>query len=66
MPFRDAYKKVGSDIEAGRFAPEKKLEHSHEGSMGNLCIAEIRTMMEELLQQFNFGDHRAAVARLLE
>ena len=37
MPFRDAYKKVGLDIEAGRFTPDKDIRHTHEGSIGNLC-----------------------------
>ncbi len=40
MPFRDAYKKVGLDIEAGNFKPNKEVHHTHEGSIGNLCIDE--------------------------
>ena len=37
MPFRDAYKQVGLDIEAGKFVPSKSVNHTHEGSIGNLC-----------------------------
>ena len=37
MPFRDAYKQVGLDIEAGKFIPSKSVNHTHEGSIGNLC-----------------------------
>ena len=36
-PFRDAYKKVGLEIEAGEFKPNKDIHHTHEGSIGNLC-----------------------------
>ena len=42
MPFRDAYKKVGMDIQAGHFKPRKEVHHTHEGSIGNLCNEEIR------------------------
>jgi argininosuccinate lyase len=45
MPFRDAYKKMGQEINAGNFIPKKDIEHSHEGSLGNLCLEEIRKKM---------------------
>ena len=54
MPFRDAYKKVGMDIEAGRFTPRKEVHHTHEGSIGNLCNKEIRALMEQVWSGFNF------------
>ena len=54
MPFRDAYKKVGMDIEAGRFTPHKEVHHTHEGSIGNLCNKEIRALMEQVWSGFNF------------
>ena len=41
MSFRDAYKKLGKDILEGNFTPNKKVEHTHEGSLGNLCLKEI-------------------------
>ena len=41
MPFRDAYKKVGLDIEAGNFSHSKEVHHTHEGSIGNLCNDEV-------------------------
>jgi len=65
MPFRDAYKKVGLDIEAGRFSPEKKLSHTHEGSIGNPGVSEIRSLMDSLLPQFNFQVHHTAFSKLL-
>lgn len=45
MPFRDAYRKVGEDIEQGTFTAPAHLQHTHEGSIGNLCTAEIRAQM---------------------
>ncbi|MFD2999003.1 argininosuccinate lyase [Pontibacter toksunensis] len=65
MPFRDAYKKVGADIEAGTFSPTAKVTHTHEGSIGNLCNEEIAIQMQQALAQFNFECVEAAYARLL-
>ncbi len=46
VPFREAYKQIGSKIEAGNFKPEKKLNHTHEGSLGNLCLDKIKAKMK--------------------
>lgn len=54
VPFRDAYKKVGLDIEQKKFQPEKKVQHIHEGSIGNLCNTEIKDKMQKLLAEFHF------------
>ena len=54
LPFRDAYKQVGLDIEAGRFAPDKQVRHTHEGSIGNLCTEQIRTLMDHVWEGFGF------------
>lgn len=54
MPFRDAYKKVGLDIEAGTFTPDKNIHHTHEGSIGNLCNDRISAFMEKTLSEFCF------------
>lgn len=53
MPFRDAYKKVGLDIEAGKFVPDKNIHHTHEGSIGNLCNDKIQALMEQCLDGFH-------------
>lgn len=45
VPFRDAYKQVGNAINSANFNPEHKVQHTHEGSAGNLCNAEIKAMM---------------------
>jgi len=49
MPFRDAYKKMGQEINEGTFAPKKDIQHTHEGSLGNLCLEEIREKMKKLI-----------------
>ncbi len=54
MPFRDAYKKVGADIESGNFKYNSKISHSHEGSIGNLCTGEIKKMMAKIVDSFPF------------
>lgn len=54
IPFRDAYKQVGLAIEADDFSPEKKVHHTHEGSIGNLCTGEIVAMCKETMAAFHF------------
>ena len=65
MPFRDAYKKVGLDIEAGKFTPVKEVHHTHEGSIGNLCNDRIVELFQETLSQFNFDTYHKAFDKLL-
>ena len=65
MPFRDAYKKVGLDIEAGRFKPDKNIHHTHEGSAGNLCNDKIQALMDSVLADFKFDKMDKAIASLL-
>ena len=48
MPFRDAYKQMGKEIDAGTFTPKRNIKHTHEGSLGNLCLEEIRKKMQSL------------------
>ena len=66
MPFRDAYKKVGLDIEAGNFTPDKNIHHTHEGSIGNLCNDKISRLMAEVVAGFNFSRMETAVDSLLK
>ena len=54
VPFREAYKKVGIDIENGNFKAEKTVHHTHEGSIGNLCTDEISALMQQTLDKFHF------------
>ena len=65
MPFRDAYKKVGLDIEAGRFKPCKEVHHTHAGSIGNLCNAQVAELMMERYDAFGFEQVDEAERKLL-
>ena len=65
MPFRDAYKKVGLDIEAGKFTPTKSVAHTHEGSIGNLCNDRICALMDDVVKSFNFDKVEKAVEKLV-
>lgn len=65
VPFRDAYKQVGLAIEAGQFTYSTNLDHTHEGSIGNLCTNEIKWKMNKVLEGFEFGKVEKAVAALL-
>jgi len=64
VPFRDAYKKVGMDIENGAFTPGKKIKHTHEGSIGQLCLREIKNKMTET--KVNFASAEKAEQSLWE
>ena len=66
MPFRDAYKKVGLDIEAGNFVPDKNIHHTHEGSIGNLMNAEIQQLFNSILSDFHFERMEQAEKSLLQ
>jgi argininosuccinate lyase len=64
MPFREAYKKVGADIEKGSFVPSASVSHTHEGSIGNLCNQQIASMMHDVILGFNFGKTKEAIDTL--
>ena len=66
MPFRDAYKKVGLEIEAGEFVANKNIHHTHEGSIGNLCNDKIQALMEQTMEEFSFDKVRNAEKKLLD
>ncbi|MFZ9236124.1 MAG: argininosuccinate lyase [Algoriphagus sp.] len=66
VPFRDAYKKVGGDIEANRFvANQEQVNHTHEGSIGNLCLPEIQSKLDQARSKFDFQKMDQAVSSLL-
>lgn len=65
MPFRDAYKKVGLDIEAGKFTHSKEVHHTHAGSIGNLCNDKIEELMQQAVSGFNFEKVEEAEKALL-
>ena len=65
VPFRDAYKQVGLNIEAGKFVPVKKVHHTHEGSIGNLCNDQISALMQNIMDGFAFNRVNEAEQQLL-
>ncbi len=64
VPFRDAYKQVGIEIEKGEFKIPEEIHHTHEGSIGNLCTQEIKNKMNSTLEQFNFAQVNSAIEKL--
>lgn len=54
VPFREAYRQVGLDIEAGSYKPNRCVNHTHEGSIGNLCTVEISALMNAQIEAFEF------------
>lgn len=66
VPFRDAYKQVGLAIEAGDFTPDYHLNHTHEGSIGNLCNDKIKELYDKILAGFNFDTYHKALSALLD
>ncbi|MFI5162911.1 MAG: argininosuccinate lyase [Sphingobacteriales bacterium] len=66
VPFRDAYKQVGLAIEQGNFDPETAVNHTHEGSIGNLCNTQIADSINTLLKSFNFEKVQRSVESLIK
>jgi len=65
VPFREAYKNVGSTIANGTFTAPEKVTHTHEGSIGNLGNDQIKSMMEQVIAGFQFEAVDQAIANLL-
>ena len=63
--FRDAYKEVGLRIENGDFTPDKTVNHTHEGSIGQLMNNEIQAYKEQIIKQFNFEQVHECVKNLV-
>lgn len=66
LSFREAYKKVGQVIEAGEYVPDKKINHTHEGSIGNLCNDKIKEKMDKTIALFNFESYETALEELVK
>lgn len=66
MPFRDAYKQVGMAIERGEFEFNGTLNHTHEGSIGNLCNDKIAEKMNRIVERFGFDRVHSAIDSLLK
>ena len=66
VPFREAYKQVGKDVQSGTFQPDRKVHHSHAGSIGNLQNEAIALKMKEQWDQFNFLHWQKAITELVQ
>ena len=66
IPFRDAYRIVGESIEKGTFSCNATVNHTHEGSIGNLCNAQIKAKYQETLKEFDFEKVHQAISNLLK
>jgi argininosuccinate lyase len=66
IPFRDAYKQVGTDIESGKFHANKSINHTHQGSIGNLCNEQIKEYMDGIVSQFDFQKVTIAQSKLVD
>ncbi len=64
-PFRDAYKKIGAEIEEGKFDYTTALNHTHEGSIGNLCTEQIAHAMQKAINEFGFEKYHEAIRVLI-
>ena len=65
VPFREAYRKVGESINNNTFHPEKTIHHTHEGSIGNLCLPQIREKMTGIIESFHFDRAEKAIEYLI-
>ena len=66
VPFRDAYKKIGENIQSGNFTPNKTVRHTHEGSIGNLCNDKIKAKFEKVVKEMGFDKVKHALKGLVE
>ena len=62
---RDAYKKIGMDIEAGKFSYDTHVQHTHEGSIGYLATEEIKKQMKKIVESFPFASVQKAIDKLI-
>ena len=66
LPFRDAYQQVGESIARGDFKPDRSISHTHQGSIGNLCLPDIRAKLEKTMRGFSFEKVKAQLQSLLQ
>jgi len=65
-PFRDAYRNIGISINEGTYNPTREVRHTHEGSIGNLCLDEIKNKHNQIVQQFKFERSSVAIKELMK
>ena len=65
IPFRDAYKQIAKEIANGKFKPEKKVHHTHIGSIGNLSNDKIKNKMKKNMERFRFEKINQSIEKIL-
>lgn len=65
VPFRDAYRRVGLEIKAGTFKPDTRVNHTHIGSIGNLCLDQVGRDFQTMFGEFNFEKFLTAQSELV-
>ncbi len=65
VTFRDAYRQVAQQIDAGTYKPKKEIHHIHQGSIGNLCLENIAAKKEAVIKKFDFDKVESALSLLL-
>lgn len=66
IPFREAYRVVGNEVESGTFMPNKQINHTHEGSIGNLCNQQISEKFQSTLDKFESYKNQEIKKQLLQ
>lgn len=66
IPFREAYRNIGQAIASGTYQPLREINHTHEGSIGNLCNKEIQAAFKQVKDSFGFDKVRQALAQLVD
>lgn len=66
LPLRDAYKKIGAEVESKTFDTNRQVSHTHEGSIGNLQNEPIKEMMKNVVKRFNFKRVNDALQKLIQ
>jgi argininosuccinate lyase len=66
IPFRDAYARVSKSIQENKYTPDKTINHTHEGSIGNLCNNMIKEKMNKIIADYRFEKAENALYKLLK
>ncbi len=66
VPFREAYHQIAKQSTRGEFKAPATADYTHEGSIGHLCNAEIKRMMDDVLKEFHFEKWETAIRTLID
>ncbi len=66
VPFREAYRQVAENIEHGTFHPPREIKHTHEGSIGNLCLDKISEKKANILKKYHFDKIEDSINQIVK